>query len=133
MGLAFDSGVAQIARATLEAVCYQTHDLLTSMTADGATKPAALRVDGGMIENAWLVQFLADILDVTVDRPKVGETTALGAAFLAGLHTGIYQSLEDIATIRQVRDQFSPCMQQDRRTTLIAGWKSAVARVASNS
>jgi len=133
LGLTFSSGVAQITRATLEAVCYQTLDLLNAMSADGAAKPAALRVDGGMIENAWLMQFLTDILDIPVDRPKIGETTALGAAFLAGLHFGIYKSLEDIAAIRQARDEFSPCLAQDQRSVLISGWKAAIARVATTS
>jgi glycerol kinase len=129
VGLTFDSGVAQIARATLEAVCYQTLDLLNAMTADGAGAPATLRVDGGMIENAWLMQFLADILDLTVDRPVVGETTALGAAYLAGLQTGVYGSLEDIASMRRERDRFSPNMRQSHRAALVAGWKAAVGRV----
>jgi glycerol kinase len=129
VGLTFDSGVPQIARATLEAVCYQTLDLLNAMTADGARAPATIRVDGGMVENAWLMQFLSDILDLTVDRPVVGETTALGAAYLAGLQTGIYTSLDDIALKRRDRDSFSPNMPPSQRATLVAGWEAAVKRV----
>ncbi len=132
-GLTFQSGVPQIARATLEAVCYQTYDLLTSMTADGAAKSDTLRVDGGMIENDWLMQFLADILEIAVDRPKIGESTALGAAFLAGLHMSIYGSLEDIARKRQARDKFLPAMRAERRVALLTGWNSAVRRVATRS
>jgi glycerol kinase len=132
-GLTFQSGVPQIARATLEAVCYQTYDLLTSMTADGAAKSDTLRVDGGMIENDWLMQFLADILEIAVDRPKIGESTALGAAFLAGLHMSIYGSLEDIARKRQARDKFLPAMRAERRVALLTGWNSAVRQVATRS
>ena len=97
MGLTRDSSIAQIVRAGLEAVCYQTRDLLLAMQADAAAAAPTgdlsldvLRVDGGMVENDWLMQFLADILDVCVDRPAVTETTALGAAYLAGLQTGLY-------------------------------------------
>jgi glycerol kinase len=131
IGLTFDSGVREITRATLESVCYQTYDLLTAMTGDGATPPAALRVDGGMIENAWLMQFLADILGVEVDRPVIGETTALGAAYLAGLHAGIYSSLDDVATRRRERDSFSPQMPPDQRAKLVTGWQAAIDRVGT--
>lgn len=141
VGLTFDSGVPEIVRAALESVCYQTRDLLDAMTSDkiaakivakienGAAAPETLRVDGGMIENAWLMQFLSDILNVNVERPVIGETTALGAAYLAGLQHGIYTSLDDIAARRQQRDQFTPQMPAAQRNTLLAGWQQAVARI----
>ena len=97
LGLTRDVGRAQIARAALEAVCYQTRDLMEAMAADGAPQPTALRVDGGMARNDWLMQFLADMLDLPVERPAVTETTALGAAYLAGLTSGLWGSVEDIA------------------------------------
>jgi len=131
VGLTFDSGVPEIVRAALESVCYQTRDLLNAMTADGAAAPETLRVDGGMIQNTWLMQFLADILNVTVDRPVVSETTALGAAYLAGLQIGLFTSLADIAAKRQERDQFSPNMAAERRMSLISGWEHAVGQVTS--
>ncbi len=131
VGLTFDSGVPEIVRAALESVCYQTRDLLNAMIADGAAAPETLRVDGGMIQNTWLMQFLADILNVTVDRPVVGETTALGAAYLAGLQIGVFTSLADIAAKRQERDQFSPNMAAERRMALISGWEHAVGQVTS--
>ena len=133
VGLTFDSKVPQIARATLEAVCYQTRDLLNAMAADGTFGLQTLRVDGGMIENAWLMQFLADILDMTVDRPVVGETTALGAAYLAGLHVGVFNSLEDISARRRIRDQFSPNMPPTKRAELLAGWDTAIDRVITRT
>lgn len=131
VGLTFDSGVPEVVRATLESICYQTRDLLDAMIADGAAAPDILRVDGGMIENAWLMQFLSDILDVTVDRPVIGETTALGAAYLAGLQSGIFSSLKDIATKRQRRDSFTPDMPAQQRSSLLEGWEQAVGRIRS--
>lgn len=131
VGLTFDSGVPEIVRAALESVCYQTRDLLDAMVADGAAVPETLRVDGGMIQNSWLMQFLADILNVTVDRPVIGETTALGAAYLAGLQIGVFTSLEDIAAKRQERDRFSPTMAAEQRMSLISGWEHAVGQVTS--
>ena len=88
-GLTRDTGIADLVRAALESVCYQTNDLVNAMRKDGAQAPAALRVDGGMVANNWLMQFLADVLDVVVERPVVTETTALGAAYLAGLRTRV--------------------------------------------
>ena len=86
-------------RAALEAVAYQSLDLAEAMAADGATKPAALRVDGGMAANAWLCQFLADILECPVERPLTLETTAVGAAFHAGLATAVWPDLDALARI----------------------------------
>jgi glycerol kinase len=131
VGLTRDTGLAQIVRAGLEAVCFQTRDLMQAMAADGAAQPVALRVDGGMARNDWLMQMLADILDVPVERPKVTETTALGAAYLAGLSAGIYPSTEAIAKQWQRDKAFTPRLSADRREALYAGWKGAVGRVLS--
>ena len=127
-GLTRDTGRAAIARAALEAVAYQTRDLLDAMAADG-TAPVELRVDGGMIGNDWLMQFLADVLDLPVDRPAVTETTALGAACLAGLHIGAFASLDDVARCWRHEARFTPAMADDHRAALLAGWRRAVGRV----
>ncbi|MCG8694640.1 MAG: glycerol kinase, partial [Minwuiales bacterium] len=135
IGLTRSSGIAQIARAALEAVCYQTRDLMGAMAADsfiqGRAAPSALRVDGGMVANDWAMQFLSDILDLPVDRPTVAETTALGAAYLAGLETGFYGGLKEIAENWQRDRTWQPTMPAARRDTLYAGWREAVGRVAS--
>jgi glycerol kinase len=128
-GLTRDVGRAQIARAMLEAVCYQTRDLMEAMAADGTPKPTSLRVDGGMTRNNWLMQFLADMLDIPVERPVVTETTALGAAYLAGLKAGLWSSTEDIARHWQSEHLFEPAMKAGERDKLYAGWKDAVQRV----
>lgn len=130
-GLSRDTGPAHFARAALESVGYQTADLMQAMEADGIT-PAALRVDGGMVANPWMCQFLADILDTAVDRPRVTETTALGAAYLAGLGAGIYSDLEDIANQWQLEKRFEPAMAADQRTSLLAGWGNAIARTRTS-
>ena len=92
LGLTRDTGIAEVVAAGLEAVCYQSRDLLDAMAADCGTRPTTLRVDGGMVVNNWLSQTLSDVLGVCVDRPVVTETTALGAAYLAGLGVGLYTS-----------------------------------------
>ncbi|MBY0422203.1 MAG: glycerol kinase GlpK, partial [Parvularculaceae bacterium] len=126
-GLTRATGRAEIVRAALESVAYQTADLLSAMRADGAA-PKALRVDGGMVANDWLLQFMADVLDIPVERPVVMETTALGAAFLAGLQAGIYQSTDDVGAIWKREARFEPKMQRDERERLLAGWRKAVER-----
>ncbi len=131
-GLTRDVGRREIARAMLEAVCYQTRDLMEAMAADGAPKPTALRVDGGMTHNNWLMQFLADMLDIAVERPVVTETTALGAAYLAGLKAGLWSSVQDIASHWQREQLFEPAMKSSERDRLYAGWKDAVQRVRRN-
>lgn len=128
-GLTRDTGIAHLARAALEAVCYQTHDLLAAMAEDGAAEIATLRVDGGMAANGWLMQFLADITGLAVERPTVTETTALGAACLAGLGAGIYASLDDIAATWRSDTVFRPEMDGAERARLLAGWDRAIARV----
>jgi len=128
-GLTRDVGRPQIARAMLEAVCYQTRDLMEAMAADGTAKPTSLRVDGGMTANNWLMQFLADMLDIPVERPVVTETTALGAAYLAGLKVGLWSSTDDITKHWQRDQLFEPRMKPAEREQLYAGWKDAVQRV----
>ena len=127
-GLTRATNKADIVRATLESVAYQTHDLLSAMTQDGAD-PQTLRVDGGMVNNNWVVQALSDIIDLPIDRPKVMETTALGAAYLAGLQAGLYQSLEDVSDNWQRDAHFHPDMDDDIRQTRIAGWNKVVGKV----
>jgi len=128
-GLTRDTGIAQIVAAGLQSVCFQTRDLLDAMQADGAQNTAALRVDGGMVINNWVVQELANILGVTVDRPQVTETTALGAAYLAGLQLGIFKNLDDIASHWACERTFTPVMAEEQRSALYEGWLDAIRRV----
>jgi glycerol kinase len=136
LGLTRDSGVAHVARAALESVAYQTADLVDAMAADmqaGAPDAglATLRLDGGMVVNDWLCQFLADILDRPVERPAVVETTALGAAYLAGLAAGVYGSLDAVAAAWRLDRRFEPAMEARHRQRLLGGWRRAVAQVRS--
>jgi glycerol kinase len=131
-GLTRASGPAEIARAALEAVCYQTRDLLEAMAADGAAAPKALRVDGGMVANNWVLQSLADILGCAVERPVVTETTALGAACLAGLKTGVFAGTDGIAATWASSGRFEPRMAAEERDRRYAGWLDAVRRVRSS-
>jgi glycerol kinase len=109
-------------------MCYQTRDVLEAMTADSGVHVKALRVDGGAVVNNLLMQFQADILGVPVQRPKVAETTALGAAYLAGLATGFWSSQQEVAEQWAVDRTFEPQMSADQREALYAGWKRAVER-----
>lgn len=127
-GLTLDTSAAHLARAALEAVAYQTRDLMTAMVADGAKAPAALRVDGGMAANDWLCQFLADMTECPVERPAGVETTALGAAFLAGLATDVWPDLEALAGTWTLDRRFEPAMAGERRRSLIDGWTAALER-----
>ena len=127
-GLTRDTGRAEVARATVESVVYQTHDLFKAMSEDGV-KPTSLRVDGGMVHNSWMVQHLSNVLSIPVDRPKVLETTALGAAYLAGLQAGLYGSLEDVKANWQCERHFDPDMDVDTRGGLLKGWNRAVQKV----
>ncbi len=126
-GLTLDVTAAHLARAALEAVGYQTVDLVEAMISDGGNKPTAIRVDGGMSANDWLCQFLADMLGATVEKPAHLETTALGAAFLAGLAVGIWPDLEAIADTRGHLRRFEPCMSDEAREALLRGWHRALA------
>jgi glycerol kinase len=127
-GLTLDATRAHLVRAALEAVAYQTLDLAEAMAQDGAAHAAAMRVDGGMAANAWLCQFLADMLEVPIERPQNLETTALGAAFLAGLATGVWDDLGALSRTWKVRDCFRPTMAREQRQRIIDGWRSAVAK-----
>jgi len=126
-GLTRGAGRAELARAALECVAYQTADLIDAMAADGAPCKA-LKVDGGMVANDWLMQFLADIQNAPVDRPAIMETTALGAAFLAGVKAGVYGSIEDIVRLRRTQAVFAPSMEDAVRRKLREGWKIALDR-----
>jgi glycerol kinase len=128
LGLTRDTGIDEIVSAGLQAVCYQTLDLQNAMALDGL-KAGRLRVDGGMAANAWLMQFLADLLDVTVERPAMTETTALGAAYLAGSGAGFIGSLADARSLWRADRSFAPAMQAADRERLYAGWQRAVARI----
>ncbi len=126
-GLTLDSDRDDLIAATLASVGYQTHDLLAALARDGATVNC-LRVDGGMVANDWLCQFLADIADVRVERPAVTETTALGAGMLAALGSGLVESLPQAAALWQLEAGFAPGMPAEQRATLLRGWSDAVAR-----
>ncbi len=128
LGLTRGTKVAHIARAALEAVAYQTAELLAAMAQDGAA-PSRLRVDGGMSRNDWLMQFMADTLGIEVVRPKNTETTALGAAMLAGLGVGLFSSLEEGASIWKLDRKFEPSIEAQERTQRLNQWSAAVARV----
>ncbi|MGJ8679075.1 glycerol kinase GlpK [Paraglaciecola sp.] len=130
LGLTRDSGINQITSAALQSVCYQTKDLQLAMEHDGL-KPSVLRVDGGMSNSNWTMAFLANVLDINVERSDITETTALGVAFLCGLHLGIYESLKDISGLWKCNKIFKPDMDQALRTKLYQGWKDAVGRVRS--
>ena len=129
-GLTRDSGIGDIVTATLQSVCFQTQDLLSAMRQDGAL-PTILRVDGGMVQNSWVTQHLADILQLPVDRPECIETTALGVAYLAGLKAGIFSDVEEIASRWQLEKRFAPDMAPETAHDLYEGWQAAVARVRS--
>src|SRR6056297_6402 len=133
-GLTRNSGPAEIARAALESVGYQTRDLWEAMAADweGAGGSNVLRVDGGMTASDWTMQFLADILGAPVDRPKVLETTALGAAWVAGMRAGVYPGFDEFAQGWSVDRTFTPQMDAATREARYAGWKDAVARTLSD-
>jgi glycerol kinase len=127
-GLTRGAGRAHIARAALEAIAFQSADVLTAMQKDAGIALTELRVDGGAAANNLLMQFQADILGVPVVRPQVLETTALGAAYLAGLAVGYWKSTDDIGANWRVDRRFEPAMSRDRAAELAAGWEKAVAR-----
>lgn len=133
LGLTRNSSIEHIVRAGLESVCYQTKDLLQAMQKDSHTDFKVLRVDGGMVANNWLLQFLADILNVEVQRPICIETSALGAAFLAGLQVGIYSSTDDISMLWQANASFKPALSSESREKLYSGWQKAVTRVLTKA
>ncbi|HJT42807.1 MAG TPA: glycerol kinase GlpK [Rhizomicrobium sp.] len=133
VGLTRDSGKCEIVRAALDAVCYQTRDLLEAMRRDmrsaGLKGLKRLKVDGGMVANDWFCQRLADLTGLVVERPRVTETTALGVAYLAGLGAGLFQNEKDIAARWALDRRFKPVMKKKARDLLYDGWKKAVSRV----
>lgn len=135
-GMTRDTGAAEIVRASLESVSYQTRDLMDAMAADmraaGLTSPTELRVDGGMVANGWFAQNLSDILGRSVVRPQVLETTALGAAYLAALRVGLFDSPQDVADRWREEASFSPQMPGDERNERYGRWQAAVGRVLTS-
>ena len=133
-GLTRDTGFADLARAALRSVGYQTRDLYEAMRSDwinsgGENPSAVLRIDGGMVANDWMAQSLSDILQAAVDRPKVIETTALGAAWLAGMHVGLYPKQDEFAKLWALERHFEPQMSKADADERYAGWQDAVARL----
>ena len=126
-GLTRDTSQKEIVRATLESVAYQSNDLFNAMKNDGV-KPNLIKVDGGMVKNNWFSQFLSDVIDTKVIRPKVQETTALGAAFMAGLRIGIYNSLNDISKNWKIDKKFVPKISKSKRTKLLKEWEQAIRK-----
>lgn len=131
-GLTRDTGIPDIVAAALLSVCYQTRDLQEAMAADGQ-RPLTLRVDGGMANNDFTMQHLADLLNCDVDRPRNTETTALGAAWLAGLQAGVHESLDDIAALWQLEQRFLPQRNDHWRDRRYARWLDAVQRTRTDS
>ena len=128
VGLTRGTTRAHLARAALEAIAYQSRDVLDAMAADAKASLGALKVDGGAVANDFLCQFQADVLAATVERPAVIETTALGAAYLAGLGTGLWRSLDAVAAQRAIERRFTPSMDPTTRANGYAGWRRAVER-----
>jgi glycerol kinase len=127
-GLSFATGRAHIVRAGLEAQAHQTFDLMEAFAADGA-RWACLKVDGGMVANDWLAQDLADMLDLEVERPAFVETTALGAAMLAGVGAGLFGGLEEACAMRGAVERFTPAMTAEARDARLQGWRRALAAI----
>jgi glycerol kinase len=132
LGLTRGAGRAHLARAALEAIAYQSRDIVEVMNLDSGIELKELRVDGGASKNDFLMQFQADILGVTVDRPKLVETTAAGSAFLAGLAVGVWNSPSELDHVRRTDRRFEPQMEIGQRQELYQGWRKAVARVRSD-
>ncbi len=131
-GLTRDTTGAHITRAALEAQAFQTLDLMEAMKADTGRDPAVIRADGGLVANRFMCQFLADMLNKPVEIPKVTETTALGAAYLAGLQAGVYQGLDEISKSWQCAHRYDPDMTSEQRGTLYSGWNEAVQRLLTH-
>ena len=133
LGLHRGSTAAHIARAAIEAIAFQTAELLFAMQKDSPTPIIELRVDGGAASNDALLQFQADLLGIPVIRPKIIETTALGVAYLAGLQTGIYSAPEECAALWQEQQRFLPQISRAHAANRLENWKNAVSRLLSRS
>ena len=131
-GLTRDTGPKEIVRATIESVAYQTYDLFEAMKHDGL-RPKLVKVDGGMVMNNWFAQFLSDVVNIKVLRPRVQETTALGAAFMAGLHIGAYKSLKDISKNWNLDRSFKPKIDSKLRKSLVKGWSVAIKKTITKT
>ncbi len=129
LGLTRGTTRAHMIRATVESLAYQTYDVLKAMESDSGIKLERLRVDGGASSNNFLLQFQADILNGEIVRPVVTETTALGAAYLAGLAVGYYDSIEEIRDNWKMEKVFQPEIDETKRRMLLQGWEMAVKRV----
>ena len=129
-GMTRGTGRDHLIRATVESVVYQTYDLFDAMAKDGV-KPETLRVDGGMSANSWMCDYLADILDIPVQRPTILETTALGAAYLAGLKAGLYDNLDDVAANWSMESEFKPDLDAEIRKRRLADWSKYVQKLLS--
>jgi len=128
LGLTRGSGREQIVTATLQSVAYQTRDLIDAMAEDGI-RPSVIRVDGGMVANNWFLQFLADVLDIPIERPRNVESTVLGAAYLAAAQVGVVDSADAVSRLWQSDALFTPQMTAAERDRLLEGWQNAVQRV----
>jgi len=131
LGLSRDSSIEEIVTATLQSIAYQTLDLVNAMSDDGL-RPSTIRVDGGMVANNWFLQFLADMLGVTVERPANVESTAVGAAVIAGLQCGVFDSTDAVASLWESDRIFNSGMSDTRRDILYGGWQKAVSRVRTS-
>jgi glycerol kinase len=131
-GLTRDTGIKEIVAAALQSVGLQTKDLQKAMEKDGQ-RPTTLRVDGGMVNNTWLMQYLANILGAPVHIPKVTETTALGVAYLAGLQAGVFTSLAQISEMWQLENDYTPQWPKVQRDARYLEWQNAVAKVVTNA
>ena len=131
IGLTRGTTKAHIVRATLDSLAYQTRDVLGAMEADSGNRLATLEVDGGAVANNLLMQFQADLLGVSVDRPQITETTALGAAYLAGLAAGVWNSKEDLKKSWQLDTRFAPALAKEEADKLYKGWRKAVKHAAN--
>ena len=114
-------------RAIIESTAYQSYDLFNAMKKDGL-KPKIIKVDGGMVKNNWFSQFLSDAINIKVYRSQIEETTALGAAFMAGLQIGVFKSLNDISKRWKSNRKFIPKMKSSERLNLLKGWSQAIRR-----
>jgi glycerol kinase len=126
-GLTRDTGPKEIVRAIVESTAYQSYDLFNAMKKDGL-KPKVIKIDGGMVKNDWFAQFLAGVLNIKVYRSQTDETTALGAAFMAGLKIGVFKSLNDISKKWKLNRKFVPKLKSSERIELLKGWSQAIRR-----